>query len=862
MRWVYEDVNRNEIEKISSFFGIPKLASEIILRRKIEDIENYLYPTEKFVYDPFLMTDMDKAVDILIDAWKKKKKILIHGDYDVDGITGASLLYSFMKKKGWKVDVYIPDRMNEGYGISLQAVRDFAKNNGDILLTVDCGSTAVEELEEAKRLGLTVVVTDHHEVKDILPPADALVNPHRPGDRYPFKELAGVGVAFKLIQALADRFGMSFEDIKDCLDLVALGTVADMVTLSDENRFYVKEGLKILGKSRKRPGLRKLVSKLGLNEIRSKDISYKIAPRLNAAGRMGTAMDAFRLVVSESEQEAEKMVEKLLSHNLLRQEIETSIFKEAVEMVEERKLHKGSVIVVGGENWHVGVIGIVASRIANKYGKPALVISFSNGLGKGSARSVNGANIYEVFQKFEGLFEEFGGHTMAVGFTIKRSEYEKLRDFMREVNLKIEEKVVNIDAEINPRDINPELFEVIDLFEPFGLGNPPLVFLMKNLDIKKASFFNGGNSVNLTLRRDGRNVNAVWMGIDKDFSTMIRQGAAKMDVLCEIEPNFLSPKLKVVDAKFKSGIDEIDSMVDLKTKSKFDKEEIIMKKRGNLADEIEDRSAVFVDIRTRNSMLIKLFGKKKFIVCCKTMKEHIANSLRRHIEINDEDFLTIEEFLEKEIDSGIVVLEPQILLKMRGIEEVEEFIKRISKMSKIAIGTRIPDGIRPLLVDMRFKKLRVKLKKLKVRIQMQSGFKSFSKSFAIVSRNPEEYKDLTSGQYYSNDMNRFQRASIVNLIKRKALKKFATTPSTDGLPTFIPGNEVFFLSKPRTLYELLDAVHPVLDDKTFVLSLNYDEEKFELDGLDEIYYENITRKILEKGTRSILRHLQDPGEII
>ena len=862
MRWVYENVDQSEVERISKFFGIPKLASEIILRRKIENIEDYLNPSEKLVYDPFLMTDMDKAVDILIDAWKKKKRILIHGDYDVDGITGASLLYSFMKRKGWKVEVYIPNRMNEGYGISLQAIRNFAKSGGDLLLTVDCGSTAVEELEEAKRLGLTVVVTDHHEVKDILPPTDALVNPHRPGDRYPFKELAGVGVAFKLVQALADRFGMELEDITDCLDLVALGTVADMVNLSDENRFYVKKGLKILGKSRKRPGLRKLVSKLGLTEIRSKDISYKIAPRLNAAGRMGTAMDAFKLVVSESEAEAEEMVEKLLNHNLLRQEIETNIFREAVEMVEEKGLHKGSVIVVGGENWHVGVIGIVASRIANKYGKPTLVISFSNGVGKGSARSTNGTNIYEIFQKFEDSFEEFGGHTMAVGFTIKRSEYEKLVELMRDVELKVEEKAVEIDAEISPRDINPELFEIIDLFEPFGLGNPPLVFLIRNLDIKRASFFNGGNSVNLTLRREGRNISALWMGIDKDFSTMIRQGAAKMDILCEIEPNFLSPKLKIVDAKFKSGIDEIDSMVDLRVKSKFDKEEMMIKKRGSMAEEIEDKSAVFVDIRTRNSMILNLIGKKKFVVCCEIIKEHIISSLKRHIEIDEGDFLTLEEFVKGDIDRSIVILEPQIMLKMRGIDVVEEFIKRVSMMEKIAIGSRIPEGVRSLLRDMKFRKLKVKLKKLKVRIQAQTEVKPFSKSFAIVSRNPEDFKDLTSGQYYSNDMNRFQRASIVNLIKRKALKKFATVPSTDGLPTFIPGNEIFFLSKPLSLYELLDSVHPVLDEKTFVLSLGYSDEEFKLEGLDEVYYENITKKILEKGTRSILRHLQDPGEII
>ncbi len=862
MKWVYEDVDRSEVVRISHEFGISKLAAEIILRREIEDIEDYLNPSMRSVHDPFLMTDMDKAVDLLVKAWREKKRILIHGDYDVDGITGASLLYSFMKRRGWNVEVYIPDRMSEGYGVSVQTVEDFAKRGGDLLLTVDCGTTAVEELKRAKELGLIVIVTDHHEVKDELPPADAIVNPHRPGDKYPFKELAGVGVAFKLIQALADRFGMAFEDIESCLDLVALGTVADMVKLAGENRFYVKKGLKVLGRSRERPGLRELVGKLGLSQVRSKDISYKIAPRLNAAGRMGTAMDAFKLVVSGSEREAEEMVEKLLNHNLLRQEIETSIFREAVEMVERDGLDRGSVIVVGGENWHVGVIGIVASRLANKYGKPTLVISFTNGVGKGSARSVNGTNIYEIFQRFSESFEEFGGHAMAVGFTIKRTEYEKLKELMKEVKLEIEEKAVRIDAEITPHDINPELFEVIDLFEPFGLGNPPLVFLIRNLDIRRASFFNGGNSVNLVFKREGRRVNATWMGIDKDFATMIKQGAVKLDVLCEIEPNFLSPKIKIIDARFKSGIDEIDSMVDLKVRSKLDKEEMIVKKRGAAAEDLKNGSAIFVDIRTRNSMILNLLGNAKFVSCCNIVREHIVNSLLRHREVNRSDFLTIEEFLSNGAEGKIVLLEPQILLSMRGEPIVEDFIKEISKLEKCAIGTRIPDGMRKLLRDMRFKRLKVKLKKLKVRIQSQTDIKPTSRSFAIVSRTPENFKDLTSGQYYSNVLNKFQRASVVNLIKRGVLRKFATTPSTDGLPTFIPGNEVFFVSKPLTLYELLDAAHPILDEKTFVLVLVYESTPVELKGLDEVYYENITKGVLEKGARSILRHLQDPGEII
>ncbi len=866
-RWVIKDVDEEKAKAISRKYDIPLLAAEIILRRQIENLDEFLNPSEDLVGDPFLLKDMKKAVDVLIGAWKKKEKILIHGDYDVDGITGAALLYTFMKSRGWDVQVYIPDRMSDGYGISPQAVEEFASKGFTVLLTVDCGTTAYESVELAKKLGMRVVITDHHEVMEKLPPADALVNPHRPDDPYPFKELAGVGVGYKLVQALGNVFGLELDDLRDLLDLVALGTVADMVPLVGENRYYVKEGLRKIGKVRH--GLRKLVEKLSLSEVRSRDISYKIAPRLNAAGRMGSAYDAFKLLVAEDEEEAEKMAEALFGHNLLRQAIENDIFKEALNMVMENELYKNPVIVVGGENWHIGVIGIVASKIANKFKKPAIVVSFSNGVGKGSARSVNGVSVMEIFQELKDLFVEFGGHSMAVGFTIEKSGFEDLKKKVASLSVERQEEVIDVDAVIDMEDVNPSLFEVIDLFEPFGLGNPPLTFLIKDMNIQKASFFDGGNSVNLTLRKKGRKITAVWMGLDPDHSLLIKQGTVKIDVIGEIEPDFFSPKLKIFDARFRSGVEEMDSLVIGRVEERIDKEELMVKRKASelLWDEFSG-GVVFSDIRARNAVLRRLMAKGSvFVGCCLQIVESVYRSLLRHAEIRREKFLTIREFLERgSADSLVVLIEPQILMKLRGIGIVEDFIKEIAKIdNKFAVGTRIPKGIKSLLKDMRFKKLRAKFHKEEMRIQDMRGknYKPAYGNFVIVADDPEQFSSLTDGQIYSHALNRFQRASMVNLIKRGSVRRFSSTPSSDGLPTFLRNGEISFLSYPTTPYELLDSIYPTLDGTSLTFILAYDIEPKEYDGeIEKTYEREINEKVASSQVREILKILQDHEVII
>ena len=866
--WLLKEVDHDKASHLVGEYGIPHLAAEILLRREIEDVESFLNPDISLLNDPFLMNDMDKAVNILIKAWKKKEPVLIHGDYDVDGVTGSALLYSFMEKKGWKVDVYIPNRMNDGYGVSAQAIEEYSKKGFKVLLTVDCGTTAYESVELAKKLGMKVVITDHHKVVGELPPADAVVNPHRPDDPYPFKDLAGVGVAFKLVQALADRFGMEFEDIEDLLDLVALGTVADMVSLQKENRFLVKRGMKKIGKAR--AGLKKLVEKLSIKEVRSRDISYKIAPRLNAAGRMGSAYDAFKLLISKNEEEAAEMVKILSNHNLLRQAIEGNIFKEAVKNIEKSGSFLNPIILVNGDNWHIGVIGIVASRIANKYKKPTLVVSFNDGVGKGSARSYSGTNIMNIFRKFEDFFEEFGGHSMAVGFTIKKDKFEDLKEVIKDIDITQEKENINIDAEIRLENINPELFEVIDLFEPFGLGNPPLMFLIRDLDVHKVSFFDDGNSAYMVLRNGRRKIGALWHGMDNDSSIILRQGIVRMDVVGEIEADFMSPKMKIVDVSFKTGIDEFDEFGDLHTKEMLDKEEIINNKRvKELLWEEYEGGAIFSDIRSRNAMLRKILQEDSSAIvvgCCSQIVDHVYESLLRHIEVDKSRFLTAKEFVESDADKNLVIIiEPQILSILRGIEEIEEFIKLIGKMRKIALGTKMPDDIKKLLKEMKFKKLRAKFKKVSVRVQDMRSKRYIlnGKNNVVVSRKPEDTARFTNGQYYSHDINKFQKVSIVNLIKRGNIKKFSTSYNTDGLPTFASKSEVIAYDPPKSLYEIVDAIYPILNEDPQTLVLNYSKVESDIitSESDKAYHE-YTKRLAYSPIKTLIKYLHDPGVII
>jgi single-stranded-DNA-specific exonuclease len=377
---------------------------------RIDEAKSFLYPSLDQLHDPFLLSDMDKAVQRLEKAIVDKEAIVIYGDYDVDGITAASILYLFLINKGANVEVYIPDRYQEGYGLNCQAIKHISKGGANLIVTVDCGITAFEEVELANKLGMDIIITDHHKCCNQLPNALAIINPLHHGYSYPFPHLAGVGVAAKVIEAMA-----GIEDVKKYLDLIALGTVADIVPLVDENRILVAKGLEMINHS-PHPGIKALIQVSGLEDriIDAGKIAFTLAPRLNAAGRISTAYLGFNLLSTQDYHEARHIAQKLDEENRQRQRIET----ELVDVCKKRILKHGSlccdkIIVLEGQDWHTGVIGIAASKLVETFHRPCILISIQEDIGVGSARSIPGFNIYNALNQFSSLFIRFGGHEAA-----------------------------------------------------------------------------------------------------------------------------------------------------------------------------------------------------------------------------------------------------------------------------------------------------------------------------------------------------------------------------------------------------------------------------------------------------------------
>lgn len=504
--WVVKRPDAEEVERLVKEFNIPRLMATILINRGIkapEDVRFFLNASYDDLLDPFLMKDMEKAVDILIKIHENAEPVIVYGDYDVDGVTGTYLLCEILEDLGWNIDYYIPNRFEEGYGLSFEAIDEIEKRGFKNIITVDCGITSIEEVKYAKSKGLKVIVTDHHEAKNILPSAEAVVNPKRPDDNYPFKELAGVGVVFKLLSALNQRLGYPV-DLREYIDVVAIGTIADIVPLLGENRIIVKEGLKRV-QTTNNLGLKKLMEAVGISNknITSQDIGFRLAPKLNAAGRIDSAASAVDLLLCKDEHEAQLLAEQLVKQNSMRQSIENEIFKEALKIIKEERYDEDRIIIVSKEGWHSGVIGIVASRILAKFYRPTFLISIDqNGIGKGSARSISAINLMELLISAKDLFEEFGGHPMAAGFTIKVENIPILRE---RLNRKLQElssddfiQKIEIDSELSLEEINDSLLDVIDALRPFGQGNNEPRFLLKNLHVEQIRY-SGSNSEHLRI---------------------------------------------------------------------------------------------------------------------------------------------------------------------------------------------------------------------------------------------------------------------------------------------------------------------------------------------------------------------------
>lgn len=545
-RFRNDKVSADTVSRVASKYNIPDIIAHILLNRNVPeaDITSFLAKTKQGILNPMTMLDMEKAAERVATAIESGESIAIYGDYDVDGITSTALIYDFLRKNGANVIYYIPDRMDEGYGINIMAVNKLIKSGIKLLITVDCGITATGETEFAKLQGMDVIITDHHTCKEKIPTApEAVVNPKRPDDEYEFDALAGVGVAFKLAMAVSMKLGKGagacFEEY---VDLAAIGTVADVVPLVSENRIIVEKGLAKL-QSPKRCGIKALLEVAGAADKRvtSDTIAFAISPRLNAAGRLGTAKTAVELLLTEDRERAAEIARELDSSNKERQEIEQAINDEAMKMIaEDKDFAKKKVIVLAKEGWHNGVIGIVASRITERFYRPCILISLTNGVGKGSGRSIENFNLFDALTECDKLLTTFGGHSVAAGLGINE---ENIAEFERKINeyaesvLKPEDMVqqVKIDRLLSGGELSLGTVSRLSALEPYGMGNEKPIFAVKNARAVSVAGVGAENRhLRLMIEKDNTRVACIGFGMG-EYANVVKNGdkihlAFKLDI--------------------------------------------------------------------------------------------------------------------------------------------------------------------------------------------------------------------------------------------------------------------------------------------------------------------------------------------
>ena len=530
---------------IARSLQIHPIVAKLLCSRGYETPEKaraFLQMESEMLCNPFELKDMKEAVRRILSAISKRERITIYGDYDVDGVTSVCTLYLYLKSLGAIVDYYIPNRATDGYGVTRTALESLAENGTTLIITVDTGITAIDEVEYAKTLGIEFVITDHHECRVQLPSAVAVVNPHRPDCAYPFKELAGVGVVFKFICAIEEtqsaksRISVAQKMFSLYSDLVAIGTIADVMPIHGENRIIVSYGLHMI-ESTKRPGLLALMDaaanrsedkkgdkKKKITKISSGYIGYTLAPRINAAGRIKSATRAVELFLSSSYNEAYRIAEELCAANKERQNEENKIIEDAFRIIEsDYNLENNSVIVLSADNWHHGVIGIVASRITERFCCPSILVSFEGGekteggadIGKGSGRSIKGMNLVDALCYCSDLLVKFGGHELAAGLSVTRENLplfrEKINEYARK-NLSGEDMVPTVEADLEVRfeDVNMALAESLRVLEPYGVGNPIPTFAMYGVTVSDIIPVSDGKHTRLTLAKDGKDITAMF----------------------------------------------------------------------------------------------------------------------------------------------------------------------------------------------------------------------------------------------------------------------------------------------------------------------------------------------------------------
>ena len=544
-KWIFmhKEHKAEEIKNLSDSYNIAPIIATILMNRGIADADTFITPSENALLDPFLMLGMEEATQRILKAIRDGEKIAIYGDYDVDGITSTAIMVKFLRSHRADVIYYIPDRHEEGYGINTDAIDKIHAQGVSLLVTVDCGITAVKEIAYAKELGIDTIITDHHECKEETPDAYCLLNPKQPGCNYPFKKLAGVGVAFKLLQALTLKMHFHMRELIDeYIDLVAIGTIADVMPLIGENRIIVKKGLELLKYTVNR-GIRALaeVAEINLSGVQTGTIGFMLAPRINAAGRMGDPKCAVELLLARDDITAKRYAEILNDKNRERQETEISILEDALNIIESTPSIKDDfVIVLAHEGWHHGIIGIVASKISERFNKPCILISTDEENGKGSGRSIRSFNLFKALENSSHLMQKFGGHDLAAGLSIKP---ENIDAFRKEINAYAKEclteddfmPILYIDSELPLPYINMNTAEKLSILEPYGMGNACPLFYTKNLSISQIRPLSEGKHLKLTLSSDEYSIEAVGFNMGELLDTLTTDD--KIDIAFNIDIN-------------------------------------------------------------------------------------------------------------------------------------------------------------------------------------------------------------------------------------------------------------------------------------------------------------------------------------
>lgn len=652
-KWEVRPLDKERAAAFAQTYGVPFFLAMLMNIRGLDDaahLREFLGEGEP-LSDPFLLKDMDKAAARITRAVDNMEKIAVYGDYDADGVTSTAMLYSYLETRGADVIFYIPQREGEGYGMNMGAVEYLKEQGVSLIVTVDNGISSVQEVARANELGIDVVVTDHHRPQAILPDAVAVVDAYRPDDTSPYKHFSGVGIAFKLLMALEDGAG----DVEDLLeaysDLAAIGTIGDIVPLTGENRTLIRAGLERLSQS-DRPGVQALLENAGIagKALTSTNVAFTLVPRINATGRMGAPECAVRLLISGYEEEAEVLSEEICADNEERRRVEAEIAEAAFADIEAKGYMKDRVVVVDGENWHHGVIGIVASRVTERCGKPCMIISRGETEAKGSGRSIEGFSLFEAICACGDLLIKFGGHPMAAGITLKPENIEAFRKrinrYAAEHFPQMPTQTVTLDCKLNPAALSVSMAQSLTQLEPFGNGNPQPVFGLFNMELSNVTPVGGGGHLRLTLEKNGAVITA--MRFNTKPEELPYHIGDKIDLAVQLEAREFrgQPSLTVIvrDMKF-AAFNTEKNIASLASFEKWQRGEVLSAEDKNrLYPDRACLAAIYRALRTVNGKetdqvrFVSQFGKDMTLGLFKTALLVFEERGLVHSEIADDTF--------------------------------------------------------------------------------------------------------------------------------------------------------------------------------------------------------------------------------